>query len=84
MENPNCLAKPKTVNRVCELLKTQLAFLCSFVVAPDSKLSAVGADSLDTEKFDKKKAEYTEKIKNKAGLIHKKAEEKRAMVAAKK
>nr|GEZ52873.1 acyl carrier protein 1, chloroplastic-like [Tanacetum cinerariifolium] len=49
MENPNCLAKPKTVNRVCELLKTQLAFLCSFVVAPDSKLSAVGADSLDTE-----------------------------------
>ncbi|GJR07377.1 remorin family protein [Tanacetum coccineum] len=36
------------------------------------------------EKYDKKKAEYAEKMKNKAGLIHKQAEEKRAMVAAKK
>ncbi|KAI3711384.1 hypothetical protein L2E82_41425 [Cichorium intybus] len=36
------------------------------------------------EKFDKKKAEYAEKMKNKVGLIHKQAEEKRAMVEAKK
>ncbi|GJS56333.1 remorin family protein [Tanacetum coccineum] len=36
------------------------------------------------EKFDKKKAEYAEKMKNKAGLIHKQAKEKRAMVEAKK
>ncbi|XP_071697502.1 remorin-like isoform X1 [Rutidosis leptorrhynchoides] len=36
------------------------------------------------ENFDKKKAEYGEKIKNKVGLVHKQAEEKRAMVEAKK
>ncbi|XP_071717667.1 remorin-like isoform X2 [Rutidosis leptorrhynchoides] len=36
------------------------------------------------EKFDKKKAEYGEKMKNKVGLVHQQAEEKRAMVNAKK
>ncbi|KVH89116.1 remorin [Cynara cardunculus var. scolymus] len=36
------------------------------------------------EKMDKKKAEYGEKMKNKVGLIHKQAEEKRAMVEAQK
>ncbi|KAJ0758880.1 remorin isoform X2 [Helianthus annuus] len=36
------------------------------------------------EKYDKKKAEYGEKMKNKVGLVHKQAEEKRAMVEAKK
>ncbi|GJW05171.1 hypothetical protein Tco_1564027 [Tanacetum coccineum] len=41
-------AKPETVNRVCKLLKSQLAFPCGYVVAPDSKFSTVGADSLDT------------------------------------
>lgn len=38
----------------------------------------------EQEKFEKKKAEYAEKMKNKADLIHKKAEEKRAMVLAQK
>lgn len=36
------------------------------------------------EKMQKKKGEYAEKIKNKVGLVHKKAEEKRAMVESKR
>ncbi|PIN13464.1 hypothetical protein CDL12_13912 [Handroanthus impetiginosus] len=36
------------------------------------------------EKLEKKKAEYIEKMKNKVALIHKSAEEKRAMVEAKR
>ncbi|XP_076893321.1 remorin-like isoform X2 [Bidens hawaiensis] len=36
------------------------------------------------EKYEKKKAEYAEKMKNKVGLIHQQAEEKRAMVVAQK
>lgn len=36
------------------------------------------------EKLEKKKAEYVEKMKNKAALIHKEAEEKRAMIEAKR
>ncbi|GKB88735.1 26S proteasome non-ATPase regulatory subunit 10, partial [Tanacetum coccineum] len=37
----------EAVNRVCEIVKTQLAFPGSSVVAPESTFSAVGADSLD-------------------------------------
>ncbi|GKA36307.1 acyl carrier protein 1, chloroplastic-like protein [Tanacetum coccineum] len=44
----SCSAKPETVNRVCEIVKTQLALPDGSVVAPDSKFSALGADSLDT------------------------------------
>nr|GEW59534.1 acyl carrier protein 1, chloroplastic-like [Tanacetum cinerariifolium] len=44
----SCSAKPETVNRVCEIVKTQLALADGSVVAPDSKFSALGADSLDT------------------------------------
>lgn len=36
------------------------------------------------EQLEKKKAEYAEKMRNKAAMIHKEAEEKRAMVEAKK
>ncbi|KAG8043127.1 hypothetical protein GUJ93_ZPchr1396g22915, partial [Zizania palustris] len=36
------------------------------------------------EQLEKKKAEYAEKMKNKAAIIHKEAEEKRAMVEAKR
>ncbi|KAJ8536763.1 hypothetical protein K7X08_035164 [Anisodus acutangulus] len=36
------------------------------------------------EKLEKKKAEYTEKMKNKIALLHKEAEEKRAMIEAKR
>ena len=34
------------------------------------------------EKLEKKKAEYAEKMKNKIAMIHKEAEEKKAMVEA--
>lgn len=34
------------------------------------------------EKLEKQKAEYAEKMKNKVALVHKQAEEKRAMVEA--
>ena len=34
--------------------------------------------------MEKKKAEYAEKMKNKAAIIHKQAEEKKAMVEAKR
>ncbi|GJZ26943.1 hypothetical protein Tco_0571196 [Tanacetum coccineum] len=40
-------AKLETMNRVCEIVKTQLAFPCGSVVAPNSKFLAVGVDSLD-------------------------------------
>ena len=36
------------------------------------------------EELEKKKAEYAEKMKNKIAIIHKEAEEKRAMVEAKR
>ncbi|PIN09804.1 hypothetical protein CDL12_17617 [Handroanthus impetiginosus] len=36
------------------------------------------------EKYERKKAEYVEKYKNKVALVHKQAEEKRAMVEAKR
>lgn len=38
----------------------------------------------DQEKLEKTKAEYVEKMKNKIALIHKAAEEKRAMIEAKR
>lgn len=37
----------------------------------------------DQEKLERKKAEYVEKMKNQIALIHKAAEEKRAMIEAK-
>ncbi|MFS7971375.1 putative Acyl carrier protein (ACP) [Helianthus anomalus] len=44
----SCVAKPETVNKVCEIVKTQLALGADTVVAPDSKFASLGADSLDT------------------------------------
>lgn len=44
----SCVAKPETVTKVCEIVKTQLALSADSEVAPDSKFSALGADSLDT------------------------------------
>ncbi|KAD4889141.1 hypothetical protein R6Q59_033977 [Mikania micrantha] len=43
-----CSAKPETVDRVCEIVKTQLALSSDSVVTPDSKFTTLGADSLDT------------------------------------
>ena len=39
---------------------------------------------MEKEKLEKKKAEYKEQMKNKIALIHKEAEEKRAMIEAKR
>jgi len=38
----------------------------------------------EQEKLEKKKAEYVEKMKNKIAIIHKEAEEKKAIVEAKR
>ncbi|ERN06195.1 hypothetical protein AMTR_s00016p00152300 [Amborella trichopoda] len=43
-----CAAKPETVNKVCEIVKSQLALGPDTLVTPESKFSALGADSLDT------------------------------------
>ncbi|KAK1433967.1 hypothetical protein QVD17_10885 [Tagetes erecta] len=44
----SCSAKPETLNKVCEVVKTQLALASDSVVEPDTKFAALGADSLDT------------------------------------
>ncbi|XP_076891786.1 acyl carrier protein 4, chloroplastic-like [Bidens hawaiensis] len=44
----SCSAKPETVNKVIEIVKTQLALSADSEVAPDSKFATLGADSLDT------------------------------------
>ncbi|XP_022968544.1 remorin-like [Cucurbita maxima] len=50
-----------------------------------SKKAAVEAELKQIEeKFEKKKAEYVEKMKNKIALIHKAAEEKKAVIEAKR
>ncbi|OVA14081.1 Remorin [Macleaya cordata] len=51
----------------------------------NSKKAAVEADLKKIEeKLEKKKAEYVEKMRNKIALLHKEAEERRAMVEAKR
>ncbi|XP_014502163.1 remorin-like [Vigna radiata var. radiata] len=51
----------------------------------NSKKASVEADlKKKEEELEKKKAEYAEKIKNKIAEIHKEAEEKRAIIEAKK
>ncbi|PHT58827.1 Acyl carrier protein 1, chloroplastic [Capsicum baccatum] len=44
----NCAAKPETVDKVCEIVKKQLALPGDSVVCGESKFAALGADSLDT------------------------------------
>ncbi|CAN4123263.1 unnamed protein product [Withania somnifera] len=44
----NCVAKPETVDKVCEIVKKQLALPGDSVVNGESKFAALGADSLDT------------------------------------
>ncbi|KAI3410888.1 Acyl carrier protein [Psidium guajava] len=41
-------AKPETVNKVCEIVRKQLALPAEAELTPESKFSAIGADSLDT------------------------------------
>ncbi|OAY70587.1 acyl carrier protein 1, chloroplastic-like isoform X2 [Ananas comosus] len=41
-------AKPETVKKVMEIVKKQLALSDDVALTPESKLSVLGADSLDT------------------------------------
>ncbi|KAF1895350.1 hypothetical protein Lal_00043997 [Lupinus albus] len=43
-----CAAKPETVEKVCSIVKKQLALPDDSSVSGESKFSALGADSLDT------------------------------------
>ncbi|KAG1371219.1 acyl carrier protein 1, chloroplastic [Cocos nucifera] len=44
----SCAAKPETVQKVCEIVKKQLALSDDAAVTGESKFSSLGADSLDT------------------------------------
>ncbi|CAM8998371.1 unnamed protein product [Rhodiola kirilowii] len=44
----SCAAKPETVDKVCEIVKKQLALPADTPVTGESKFAALGADSLDT------------------------------------
>ncbi|KAL9662347.1 hypothetical protein QQ045_027180 [Rhodiola kirilowii] len=44
----SCAAKPETVDKVCDIVKKQLALPADTAVNGESKFSALGADSLDT------------------------------------
>lgn len=41
-------AKPETVQKVCEIVRRQLALPAETELTSESKFSALGADSLDT------------------------------------
>ncbi|GFZ21853.1 acyl carrier protein 5 [Actinidia rufa] len=41
-------AKPETVNKVCEIVRKQLALPAETAVTGESKFATLGADSLDT------------------------------------
>ncbi|XAR53254.1 hypothetical protein NMG60_11021727 [Bertholletia excelsa] len=43
-----CAAKPQTVDKVCEIVRKQLALPSDTAVTGESKFQALGADSLDT------------------------------------
>ncbi|XP_027353028.1 acyl carrier protein 1, chloroplastic isoform X2 [Abrus precatorius] len=44
----SCAAKPETVDKVCKIVKKQLAISDDTNVTGESKFAALGADSLDT------------------------------------
>ncbi|GAV63397.1 PP-binding domain-containing protein [Cephalotus follicularis] len=44
----SCAAKPETVEKVCQIVKKQLALPDDSAVSGESKFAALGADSLDT------------------------------------
>ncbi|XP_073135559.1 acyl carrier protein 1, chloroplastic-like [Henckelia pumila] len=83
-----CAAKPETVDRVCSIVKEQLALTPDAAITPDSKFSDLGADSLDTveivmkleEEFDiivpEDNSGNIATIQEAADLIHKLVEQK--------
>ncbi|XP_061339866.1 acyl carrier protein 1, chloroplastic-like [Gastrolobium bilobum] len=44
----SCAAQPETVQKVCEVVRKQLALAPESELTPETKFSALGADSLDT------------------------------------
>ncbi|KAA8548525.1 hypothetical protein F0562_000208 [Nyssa sinensis] len=44
----SCVAKPETVDKVCEIVRKQLALPADSTVSGESKFASLGADSLDT------------------------------------
>ncbi|KAF6138009.1 hypothetical protein GIB67_041882 [Kingdonia uniflora] len=44
----SCSATPQTVEKVCEIVRKQLALPAETELTPESKFTALGADSLDT------------------------------------
>ncbi|KAL5552576.1 hypothetical protein UlMin_039977 [Ulmus minor] len=44
----SCAAKPETVQKVCDIVRKQLVLPAETELTPESKFSALGADSLDT------------------------------------
>ncbi|KAK3001636.1 hypothetical protein RJ639_021265 [Escallonia herrerae] len=44
----SCAAKPETVQKVCDIVRKQLALPAETELTPASKFSELGADSLDT------------------------------------
>ncbi|EEF51709.1 acyl carrier protein 4, chloroplastic [Ricinus communis] len=44
----SCAAKPETVDKVCDIVRKQLALAPEIKLSPESKFSELGADSLDT------------------------------------
>ncbi|KAL3511495.1 hypothetical protein ACH5RR_030896 [Cinchona calisaya] len=44
----SCMAKPETVQKVCEIVRNQLALSAETELTPDCTFASLGADSLDT------------------------------------
>ncbi|KAK8485956.1 hypothetical protein V6N13_026451 [Hibiscus sabdariffa] len=70
--------KTKAENKAYKKLSSIDAWENSKKAALEAELKRI------EEKIEKQKAEYVEKMKNKAALIHKEAEEKKAIVEAKR
>ncbi|KDP23595.1 hypothetical protein JCGZ_23428 [Jatropha curcas] len=86
----SCAAKPETVEKVCQIVKKQLALAPEAVVTGESKFTTLGADSLDTveivmgleEEFDisveEESAQSITTVQEAADLIEKLVEKKDA------
>ncbi|XP_050225356.1 acyl carrier protein 1, chloroplastic-like [Mercurialis annua] len=86
----SCAAKPATVDKVCSIVKKQLALSTDTAVTGESKFAALGADSLDTveivmgleEEFgisvDEEKAQTIATVQDAADLIEEIIEKKGA------
>ncbi|XP_044491629.1 acyl carrier protein 1, chloroplastic-like [Mangifera indica] len=86
----SCAAKPETVQKVCDIVKKQLALPSETQLTPESKFVDLGADSLDTveivmsleEEFDisveEESSQNITTVQEAADLIQKLVEKKAA------